>query len=287
MLPGRVIVSLFAGIETITSGFPGLCSDFYQRDLINTDNFLHQYGEFYPRLRKHFIRSIENLAHSGLNGLIWDFGWFAHFSAGDTPDLGVRALELSADLFRSQEIDCQNSGVDADICRWFIGELRDSPYVRQISLLRCFWTFLTYAKLPDNTPQYHAFFLELVPILNEVIAAGEFTGMVGLALHIVLWFEERNLFLAEDLWGLTSLTDLQESLYKLFQDGHAMFSDSPGRFAVAFFHRIKGYFPKEWLQFPSEVEEQEEQEQLEGEEEEEEEEEQLEEEEEEGQVEVT
>jgi hypothetical protein len=181
----EAIISRLDGMRCITCHFPKLCLIFYNYDLPAIDNCLREYEDLYPRLRKLFLQSIENMAHFYAWPMKLCDRWFGSFLTGDGPDFGIPGLEITSFLFSHVSLD---STIDPErLGQWFVSELSDRPHHRQVAILRCFWQFLSSTPFTCPIESYREMFIRVITAVDAFISDGEERSeKVALSLHVLL-----------------------------------------------------------------------------------------------------
>jgi hypothetical protein len=209
-LPDGAIASVFEGLELITCVFPSLCRDFYRFDLVKIDSHLRHRSE-YATLRTYLLDSIENMAIWRPFLLNWNDDHVRAFCANEGPDYGVTGLEIMTALFGKYAVPAA-PWLDPWIWQWIIEELTLAGYARQESLLRCLYTFLSFAQHIGMSDAYWSIFEGLLPILEDFLAHGDVDVRVLLSLLLLEWFPDNGYVDLPDLSAIPALEILRQTM---------------------------------------------------------------------------
>jgi hypothetical protein len=246
-LSNDAIVSVFEGLEYVTSLFPKLCATFCDFVLCAVDAHLRGRGKLYPRLRECFLNSIENMVVYQPLALAWELsGFISSFCQEDDPDLGIQGLEILSLLVGA----CLGEIVpspDLEWPRWFVTQMHFAQWRRRKSLLRCFATILSHVNPDPMCEGFQVLFYDLVQMLDDWMSSGDLSGVVVLSLQLLAWFVDKRLCEPMFLCQMSSLLVLSR-LDKRLQTAGSMRNRRKAVFIAKTVHAFNLYLKDSGLE---------------------------------------
>jgi hypothetical protein len=205
-------------LRSIAKYVSGCATRFYVAPWQEIDEFLRSDPDLYSKLYKPFMASFKHMAMYRPALIEWSPSLLFYFSDIAKPDSGVAGLEISSIIFRdSPYVSTQFPNLD--VCEWLIQEMTVSSQTRQIALLRCLCSFLSFVEPLDEGERYTSLLQNLTESLTEIIALAGISEIVFLSLYLLVWFINNDYCSSEIIEAyLPSLEDIQREVDEASSD---------------------------------------------------------------------